>query len=468
LKIKNYKNLCKFCDKVLLSKKSTLYTHSITSLHVLKEHPVLLNAYFKNDPIRENKKNSLIKKFYLYFLNFIFEKKNFKLNNNHKKGSKILILSNLINKSHASKDSDFYYGEIEKELNKKKIKTFTVLRNFTGEKSLIINKIIKKNKILLCEKTGFLREIFIIYKLFCEYYFIKKNFNKPKIKGLNTNFLSFFSLRGMVSNLRLYYQIKDLTEVIKPKLLIIPFEGHAWERLIIKMVKDLNKDIKIASYQFTVTTNHQHSIFRPLKASYNPDIILTSGKITKKIFQENYKCPVKILGSNKYKKISRSKVKKQNNFLIIPEAFYSETTRLLNFTLDVAKILPNHKFIFRCHPMMKSDEFINKINLQDNVKLSNKTIDDDLNICKYVVFRGSAAVFEAVSQGLKPIYLDVKNETNINPFKNIFLNICNVIEPEDIFKTLKYYESNKINKNIIDYSNNYFAEIDTKVIRSLL
>ena len=56
----------------------------------------------------------------------------------------------------------------------------------------------------------------------------------------------------------------------------------------------------------------------------------------------------------------------------------------------------------------------------------------------------------------------------INPFKNIFLNSCNVIKPEDIFKTLKYHESNKINKKIIDYSNNYFAEIDTKVIRSLL
>tara|TARA_B110000037_G_scaffold116090_2_gene133337 strand:+ start:5223 stop:6629 length:1407 start_codon:yes stop_codon:yes gene_type:complete len=468
LKIKYYKNLCKFCDKVLLSKKSTLYTHSITSLHVLKEHPVLLSAYFKNDLIRENKKNSLIKKIYLYFLNFVFEKKNFRLNNTHKKGSKVLILSNLINKSHANKNYDFYYGEIETELNKKKIKTFTVLRNFTGEKSSVINKIIKNNKILLFEKTSFLREIIIIYRLFCEYYFIKKNFIKPKIKDLNTNFLSLFSLRGMVSNLRLYYQIKDLIEIIKPKLLIIPFEGHAWERLIIKMVKDLNKDVKIASYQFTVTTNHQHSIFRPLKASYNPDIILTSGKITKKKFQKKYKCPVKILGSNKYKKISRFKVKKQNIFIIIPEAFYSETDRLLNFTLDVAKILPDHKFIFRCHPMMKSDEFINKINLQDNVELSNKDINDDFKRCKYVVFRGSAAVFEAVSQGLKPIYLDVKNETNINPFKNIFLNSCNVIEPEDIFKILRYYESKKINKDIIDYSNNYFAEIDTKVIRSLL
>ena len=54
MKIKYYKNLCKFCDKVLLSKKSTLYTHSITSLHVLKEHPVLLSAYFKNDSIKPN------------------------------------------------------------------------------------------------------------------------------------------------------------------------------------------------------------------------------------------------------------------------------------------------------------------------------------------------------------------------------------------------------------------------------
>ena len=468
MNIKYYKKLCKFCDKILLSKKSTLYTHSIASLHVLKEHPVLLNTYFKSNIIKKAKKNFFIKKIYLYFINFIFEKKNFRLKDAHKKGSKVLILSNLISKSHANKNSDFYYGEVEKKLNEKKIKTFTVLRNFTEENSSTINKIIKKNKILLFQRTNFLREIFIIYKLFCEYYFIKNNFNKPDIKYLKSNFLSFFSLRSMVNNLRLYYQVKDLIEIIKPKLLIIPFEGHAWERLIIKMIKDLNKGIKIASYQFTITTQHQHSLFRPLKAEYNPDIILTSGKITKKKFEKSYKCPVKILGSNKYKKILKFKTKKQKNFLIIPEAFHFETERLLSFTFDIAKILPDYKFIFRCHPMMNNKKLTSEINLRENIELSNKDISHDIETCKYVLFRGSAAVFEAVSSGLKPIYLDGRNETNINPFKNTFLNNCNVVKPKDIFTVLKYHETNKINKKMIHYSNNYFAKLDTKVIESLL
>lgn len=38
-----------------MSPKSTLYTNSISDLHVLKEHPVLLNNYFNN-------KNNLLKR----------------------------------------------------------------------------------------------------------------------------------------------------------------------------------------------------------------------------------------------------------------------------------------------------------------------------------------------------------------------------------------------------------------------
>ena len=86
----------------------------------------------------------------------------------------------------------------------------------------------------------------------------------------------------MVYNLRLKYQIQELIKIINPKLIIIPFEGHAWERVIIKSIKDINPNIKIAAYQFSITTKFQHSIFRPLKKDYNPDIIFTTGTITKK------------------------------------------------------------------------------------------------------------------------------------------------------------------------------------------
>ena len=83
MNIKFYKKLCKFCDKILLSKKSSIFTHSVTALHVLKEHPVLMDYYFnfKNNQkkkiktIKKKNKNDKKKILILYFGVFYRKKK---------------------------------------------------------------------------------------------------------------------------------------------------------------------------------------------------------------------------------------------------------------------------------------------------------------------------------------------------------------------------------------------------------
>ena len=99
--------------------------------------------------------------------------------------------------------------------------------------------------------------------------------------------MSLLSFRTIVSNLRLSYQIKSLVKILKPKLILITFEGHAWERVLIKTIKGMRLNIKLGAYQFTSTTKYQHSIFRKLKKEYNPDLVLTSGEITKKNLSKN-------------------------------------------------------------------------------------------------------------------------------------------------------------------------------------
>ena len=144
MKINLYKKICKYCDKILLSNSSSVYTHSITSLHVLKEHPVLLEYYFDFKKKMQKEKNPLIKKIFFYILDFFFERKNFDLSSFQKLGSDVLIISNIINISHAKKTDDFYFGHLEKFLNKKKIKTFTALRNFSNVSSTNLKDKLKK------------------------------------------------------------------------------------------------------------------------------------------------------------------------------------------------------------------------------------------------------------------------------------------------------------------------------------
>ena len=70
--------------------------------------------------------------------------------------------------------------------------------------------------------------------------------------------------------------------------------------------------------------------------------------------------------------------------------------------------------------------------------------------------------------GLKPIYLDIKHEPNINPFKDCFSNKYNVVNPEDIFPIIREYKVKKIENKIIKYANEYFTKIDINQIKSLL
>ena len=76
MKIQEYKNICKYSDTVLLSKKSNHITHAISHLHVLKEHPEFIRQY-SNIPIKNLKKNNFFSKIIIFFFYFFLEKKNF-------------------------------------------------------------------------------------------------------------------------------------------------------------------------------------------------------------------------------------------------------------------------------------------------------------------------------------------------------------------------------------------------------
>ena len=137
MKIQDYKNICKYSDNVLLSRKSNFLTHAISRLHILKEHPEVTkeyhNAWIKNFI----KKNFLIK-FFSFFLNFFLERKNFykHQSNNPVKKIDYLIISPLINSKFLNLEEDFYFGNIEKNI-KKNFKTKVVFRNFTNSRKKI-------------------------------------------------------------------------------------------------------------------------------------------------------------------------------------------------------------------------------------------------------------------------------------------------------------------------------------------
>ena len=80
------------------------------------------------------------------------------------------------------------------------------------------------------------------------------------------------------NNLRLKKQVSKILKTVKPKCIMVTYEGHAWERLIFSEARKIDSNIQCIGYQHALI-NGQHAVYRSLGEKYDPDIMATSGVI---------------------------------------------------------------------------------------------------------------------------------------------------------------------------------------------
>ncbi len=219
----------------------------------------------------------------------------------------------------------------------------------------------------------------------------------------------------------------EVIKITNPKVVVFTFEGHAWERVLNYKIKNYDKRITTVAYQFTVTTRYQHSIIKNDKNLKG--IILSGGplSVTKKKFIRCYNKKVRGVETGvKLDLINKKKLKK-NYILIAPEAFENETRKMLKFTIELSSKFPDKYFIFRTHPMYAKSLQISNKELPKNLIISKQGLETDLKVSKYLIFRGSAVVFQACINNIIPLYLEFEDKLNINK-----------IPLDDKFKYKKY------------------------------
>ena len=479
----NFKKLCKKCDSLLNDNIQNITLNAISYLHVQRAHPENLKQYssFYNKKKKNNNQSnffsmSLVKKI-LDLLLFIIKREKLFLYSNQPKKIDCLIISALIKADHLIKKKDFYFGSLQSRLSICKLSSLIALRNFTGKNLRALSKLSidkKHHKVVLSNFFNIKSEIKIILLFLKEFFrikILKKKSNK------NSNFLKTIGkikyLKSVFSNIRISEQVIFLIKLYRPKHLFLTYEGHAWERIVIKKVKEFFPKIKIIAYQFSIVTKYHHSIFRPLDKVYNPHIIMTSGSITADLFRRmNLGKTSKILiyGSEKFKRKAYTD-QPEKNILILPEAFCSETKILFNFCVLASTKLPDFKFYFRLHPLVKKIDFINENCMQkipDNLFISNNTLAKDFKKSKYAVYRGSASIIEAVNCGLIPIYYSQKNEISLNPLYKFEEKPFKINNVTDLKNTLKInFKVNKLRK-IRGYCRNFFQQPNSNTIKSII
>ncbi len=502
--IKDYKKLDSIFYKILLDKKATSVTYCISILQFIKPHTeyfIKYKYFIKND-------------FYMIFIFITFFDFSFRIikwgirkledfylgllykktNNLDKNKTDIIFVTSLVNantlKSRKNINNDFIFGNMIYDLrNKYNAKVFYI-NNTTFNSRNIFEKLKKNKNIYILKKIiSISEEISILLLQFSELKNLILNFFIKKITLCNffliANNLFSYETRN---NIRLKIQLEELIKIYSPKITVVSFEGHCWEKIAFNVCNSIDdKSIKTVAYQHGGIINNQFSINRRYKKNYNPDYILTSGKINLSFFSKFFlKKDNRLfeIGSNRssffnvidIEKKFLDNSKRMNNCLVIPEGTNEETRILFDFSYILAQNNPKINFILRAHPQININKFVkrfyifNRYKFLNNIIISEKPFEIDLRRSQILLYRGSTGVVTSVLNGLIPVYYRQPNDDiNSDPiFKLKKLKV--VISDKKNFNNILNTENFKKNDEIklaIKFCNSYFTNQKRKRTQSI-
>lgn len=380
--------------------------------------------------------------------------------NNYKNINNIstIFVSHLsLNNNQSEFFDDNYFGKIIDINNEKAKKLIIYIPHNIKKISNNLKKKLDKNKnlvIIIPRKENYNKEIYKIIitfirsiKVIFKSIFKNNLYDKWFDKKLAISISSETTLQNIAD-------VQNIIEIVKKtncKKIFFPFEGFAWERLLLKKINSLNSSINTYGYINSGIFKYQIGIYERIKKNIYPKYFLTSGSLINNYLSKRLEIDnnyIYNIGSNRYKKVNGNycKLKKSNNILILLEALNEEINILINFGIVLAKSNNNLKVIFKIHPLSNSKLLKSKINDYSNIDITNNP-----NIYKYsnfVIFRGSTSIIEAIQYGCVPIYYNNESELNVSPISLIFSKLFNVGNSDEFNKIFINFDKNKYNKKL--------------------
>lgn len=492
MSINDYFKIRNFCNKILISRSIKNIKFYYQYLFVLKESPEVMFQYndlfflTKKKNIINKRKKNFYKKLIKYIKSFFEERKYFFNEVNKSKNVDLLIFSHLVQPyEHYKNLEDFYYGKLPSELIKSKINFKIIYKNLSNYKNHD-NFLNKKYSITLPNSIGIINELVIFLKCLFFYfifkYQLKKFFQKSNLKEVKF-FLRLENFYSIINNLRFEYLTYYLIKKLQPKNIITTFEGHSWERILFKIANSYKNNIKVYAYQHSMLTQFQNTLFLDFPKILSPYEIFTTGQIVNNRFKNlNFKNTT-IIGSPKNinSKITSKSKKNHNDFLnvlILPDAYVYEVEILLNLLISIYKKDKINNYYIRLHPKTNLNEInkniINSIMAIPNISLSRQSLEDDINLCDIVIYRGTATIIQSCISGIYPMYFNNNEKISFDPLFEFFHDKSNHFDNyEDLMNKFNYFKKNwhinNIKKNDLQkYCNLYFEKINyQKIINKL-
>lgn len=430
-----YRRLCAACDTVLRGPGMSMERLAIGWLHVLNEHPTVLQRYehlFSGSPGRTPRPVRSL----LYQLKNLVVRERKQPEPAGDERIDVMFVSHLLNASQASAAEDFYFGRLPEMTAAEGISTRLVLMNHTGvspgrlasqptpkgrvPRTILPNVSDARGELRLRARMRNAARSLRAEARGCEDDLLCRVYDEAARRALTVA-----SLEG----LRTYEQIRAYARRWRPKAIVLTYEGHAWERLAFAAVRSVVPDAKCVGYHHTILFRRQHAALQLLGPPFDPDVILTAGEVSRERFRAAVAPAgvlVETLGIHRRQAVSEAGPAETGSkplcCLVVPDGIVSEVERLFDFAVAAAR-LSDVRFLLRLHPVLQFHNVLKEAprfgSLPPNVELSTATFTDDLARARWVLYRASNAAVYAVIAGLRPLCAQDHSEMSVDSLHHV-------------------------------------------------
>ena len=435
----DYSALTAACDRLLRAPGATPERVGISWLHVLSEHPNNLAQYeHVFDRARPASRSAKRPGGFSGFAKKALKRLMMRgtgpagLRRQLPPKADILFVSHLLTAAHADPDgTDFYYGNLGAQLGAEGVSSTTLLLNHT---SVPVRGATKKlangsylSRVVLPLRLSASEELRLVRRARSAASVLSSDAESAADAFERAVALQAarHSVTGTtITALRLYRVIEQICAQLKPRVVVVTWEGHAWERLAFHAARSVDASVRCVGYQHTIMFPRAHALRRSLGPQYDPDALLTVGDINRDILKGSADLggiPVVTYGSHRRAAAPLPRAPDASRrCLVIPEGLEVECLTLFDFVLAAAAALPGVQFLLRMHPGLPFSTLARRHPrfraLPDNVRVSTESdIATDFARCDWALYRGSSAAVHAVLAGVRPIYLEREGELRIDP-----------------------------------------------------
>ena len=487
----DYQLLIQACDEVLVAPGAGFIRKALPFLHVSNEHPINLNPY--TSLFHETVGDRLVwlrrvAETLWYAARGLFAGNPWHASVQLPNSTDVLFVSHMVNKSHVGAEEDFYYGRLPEVLSERGFSCSVALIDHAGlsrtsrvlewpakmAPRILLSRVLRSFDELKFRLLGFRESL----RLVIESRRAKSSFHKQLLRLAAQKAPSSAS----VDALRLSKQMSDLVTRLRPKAIVVTYEGNAWERLVFAAAREVSPQVRCIGYQHTVLFRRQHALLRSLGNGFDPDTILTSGLVTRDMVVRGHdieNLEVGVLGTHRRAPIGEpTRNVSEPTCLVIPDGIMSECVFLFGFALECAYRAPEVRFSLRLHPVVSFAEIADHDprlhDLPDNFELSELSLSEDLARSRWAAYRGTSVAIYSVLAGLRPLYVSQQDEMSIDPlyelkdWRCVIQHPANLVDQVNEDLSTEQGELQKESKDAVDYCSKYFVPQDPLALEAVI